>query len=42
MATFDPRDPLDANEDPDQDGNWDCSGATCEYTAYTNFMEFYA
>ena len=41
-ATFDPRDPLDANEDPDQDGNWDCSGATCEYTAYTNFMEFYA
>ena len=23
-ATFDPRDPLDANQDPDQDGNWDC------------------
>ena len=41
-ATFDPRDPLDANEDPDQDGNWDCSGASCEYTAYTNFMEFFA
>ncbi len=41
-ATFDPRDPLDANEDPDQDGNWDCSGATCEYSPYTNFMEFYA
>ena len=41
-TTFDPRDPLDANEDPDQDGNWDCSGAICEYTAYTNFMEFYA
>ena len=41
-ATFDPRDPLDANQDPDQDGNWDCSGATCEYTAYTNFMEFFA
>ena len=41
-ATFDPTDASDANEDPDQDGNWDCSGATCEYTAYTNFMEFYA
>ena len=42
FATFDPRDPLDANSDPDQDGDWDCSGATCEYTPYTNFMEFYA
>ncbi len=40
-ATFNPTDPLDANEDPDQDGNWDCS-ATCVYTPYTNFMEFYA
>jgi hypothetical protein len=40
-ATFDPADALDANEDPDQDGNWDCS-ATCVYTPYTNFMEFYA
>ena len=40
-ATFNPTNPLDANEDPDQDGNWDCS-ATCVYTAYTNFMEFYA
>ena len=40
-ATFNPADPLDANEDPDQDGNWDCS-ATCVYTPYTNFMEFYA
>ena len=36
-ATFDPRDPLDANEDPDQDGNWDCSGASCEYTAIHQF-----
>ena len=41
-ATMDPSDALDANDDPDQDGNWDCSGATCEYTPYTNFMEFYA
>ena len=41
-ATFNPADPLDANEDPDKDGNWDCLGATCVYTAYTNFMEFYA
>ena len=41
-VTIDPRDPVDANYDPDQDGNWDCSGATCEYTANTNFMEFYA
>jgi hypothetical protein len=39
---MDPRDPADANYDPDQDGDWDCSGATCEYTANTNFMEFYA
>ena len=41
-ATFDPADPSDANEDPDQDGDWDCTGATCVYTPYTNFMEFYA
>ncbi|HIL66145.1 MAG TPA: hypothetical protein EYG33_08295 [Candidatus Poseidoniales archaeon] len=40
-AQFDPRDSSDANYDPDMDGNWDCSGATCEYTAYTNFMEFF-
>ena len=39
-ATFNPTGPaLDANEYSDQDGNWDCSGATCEYTPYTNFME---
>ena len=41
-ATFDPADPSDANQDPDQDGNWDCSGAGCVYTPYTNFMEFFA
>ena len=40
--TLDPADPNDANEDPDQDGNWDCSGAGCNYEAYTNFQEFYA
>ena len=27
--TLDPADPDDANLDPDQDGNWDCSGAGC-------------
>ena len=40
--TLDPRDPVDANYDPDMDGNWDCSGAGCVYTPYTNFQEFYA
>jgi hypothetical protein len=40
--TMDPSDPNDANEDPDQDGNWDCSGAGCTYEPYTNFQEFYA
>jgi hypothetical protein len=40
--TMDPSDPNDANEDPDQDGNWDCSGAGCTYESYTNFQEFYA
>ena len=25
--TMDPRDAIDANYDPDQDGNWDCSGS---------------
>ena len=40
--TLDPTDPDDANEDPDQDGNWDCSGAGCNYEPYTNFQEFYA
>ena len=37
-----PADPLDANFDPDQDGNWDCTGAGCVYEPYTNFQEFYA
>ena len=40
--TMDPRDATDANEDHDQDGNWDCSGAGCVYTPYTAFQEFYA
>lgn len=41
--TLDPADATDANLDPDQDGNWDCSGAGgCVYEAYTNFQEFYA
>lgn len=40
--TLDPRQADDANEDPDEDGNWDCSGAGCVYTPYTNFQEFYA
>ena len=40
--TLDPSDPNDANFDPDQDGNWDCSGAGCVYEPYTNFQEFYA
>ncbi|MDP6235394.1 MAG: hypothetical protein QF364_06090, partial [Candidatus Poseidoniaceae archaeon] len=40
--TLNPADPLDANFDPDQDGNWDCTGAGCVYEPYTNFQEFYA
>ena len=40
--TMNPADPLDANFDPDQDGNWDCTGAGCVYEPYTNFQEFYA
>ena len=40
--SMDPRDATDANEDHDQDGNWDCSGAGCVYTPYTAFQEFYA
>ena len=40
--TLDPADATDANLDPDQDGNWDCSGAGCVYESYTNFQEFYA
>ncbi|MEE2812086.1 MAG: hypothetical protein VX320_02595 [Candidatus Thermoplasmatota archaeon] len=40
-ATFDPRDPSDALEDPDNDGGWDCSGPTCIYIPYNNFQEYY-
>jgi len=40
--TLNPADPVDANYDPDQDGNWDCTGAGCVYEPYTNFQEFYA
>ena len=40
--TLDPADPNDANLDPDQDGNWDCTGVGCTYEPYTNFQEFYA
>ncbi|MBT60593.1 MAG: hypothetical protein CMA63_03440 [Euryarchaeota archaeon] len=40
--TMNPADPIDANYDPDEDGNWDCSGAGCVYEPYTNFQEFYA
>ena len=40
-ATFDPRDPTDASEDPDNDGGWDCSGPTCIYIPYNNFQEFF-
>jgi hypothetical protein len=39
--TLDPADPVDANYDPDMDGNWDCSGAGCSYIPYSNFQEFY-
>ena len=40
--TLDPRDPTDALLDPDNDGDWDCSGVVCEYDEYSNFQEFYA
>ena len=39
--TLDPADPVDANYDPDNDGNWDCSGAGCTYVSYSNFQEFF-
>ena len=39
--SLDPANAVDANLDPDMDGNWDCSGAGCSYTPYTNFQEFY-
>ena len=40
--TMDPRDAVDANQDADQDGNWDCSGVGCVYEPYTNFQEYFA
>ena len=40
--TMDPRDAVDANDDADQDGNWDCSGVGCVYEPYTNFQEYFA
>lgn len=40
--TMDPRDAIDANQDADQDGNWDCSGVGCVYEPYTNFQEYFA
>ncbi|MBF15108.1 MAG: hypothetical protein CMA97_06310 [Euryarchaeota archaeon] len=40
--TMDPRDAIDANDDADQDGNWDCSGVGCVYEPYTNFQEYFA
>ena len=39
---MDPRDAIDANDDADQDGNWDCSGVGCVYEPYTNFQEYFA
>ena len=39
-VTFNPADPDDANNDYDKDGDWDCT-ATCVYTPYTNFQEFF-
>ena len=40
-ATFDPTDPSDSLQDPDKDGNWECSNAGCTYTPYNNFQEFF-
>ena len=40
-VTFDPTDPADSLEDPDRDGNWECSNAGCTYTPYNNFQEFF-
>ena len=39
--TFNATDPADAMEDPDLDGDWECTNAGCTYTAYNNFQEFY-
>jgi len=40
-ATLDATDPFDSVQDPDNDGGWDCSGATCIYQPYNNFQEFF-
>ena len=40
-VTFDATDPSDALDDPDMDGNWDCTNAGCTYTPYNNFQEFF-
>ncbi|HJM86911.1 MAG TPA: hypothetical protein QF433_01695 [Candidatus Thalassarchaeaceae archaeon] len=40
-VTFDPTDPSDSLEDPDNDGNWVCSNVGCTYTPYNNFQEFF-
>ena len=39
---LDPTNPNDATEDPDNDGEWDCSISPCSYVPYNNFQEFYA
>ncbi len=38
----DPTDPGDAALDPDNDGEWECSGSGCTYVPYNNFQEYYA
>ena len=40
--THDPTNPNDATEDPDNDGEWDCSGSSCQYMPYNNFQEYFA
>ena len=40
-VTMDPTDPSDSTDDPDNDGGWDCGGATCVYIRYNNFQEFF-
>ena len=40
--THDPTDPSDATQDADNDGEWDCTGSSCEYVPYNNFQEYYA
>ncbi len=40
-VTMDPTDASDSTDDPDNDGGWDCGGATCVYIRYNNFQEFF-